>query len=206
MRSGNLPEKRNCMLGEGVAEGHWVECLAESLKNLQEVEVQVPWKAGVRETKTESIFEKSIRRPCDPQLRSPSIAVTELPLLTLCWTRQDSFCLRVGMGFPRKAGSPCTLSLEAPYPHPPSAPCTRLTFSGQDLKMLTLGRFPWKSYLNPLLWSLSVTGHPTQEPLHELFITTVNYEHRATGISKFLWNAPRIEKWLRTKAPKPQRK
>lgn len=92
----NLLEKRNCVLGERVAGGIGGSVLQNPEKP-QELEVQVPWKVGVKgELKTESLFEKSIEESMQsPASLSFQAAVRQPALLTPHWTRGDSFCLRI---------------------------------------------------------------------------------------------------------------
>lgn len=132
-----LTREEKLHVGEGVAEGALMEVPCRILKKPQEVEVQVPWKAGVRgKPKTGSIFEKSV----EGAMRSQLIHFQPWSwscLLTLCWTRQDSFCLRVGIGFPRESRGVLPWALRAPL--------ILITHSSSLHKLHSLGKI-WRCW------------------------------------------------------------
>ena len=197
------------MLGRG-CRGHWWKCLAESWKTSGSGSTSSLKSRSERGTENRKLLWKIRRRthaiPSPAPLPASSHgAAPPHPALN----QTGFFLLRVGMGFHRKAGECCTLSLEAPLSSSPTSSSLHQAYilwagsEDADTWQVPVKKLPKSPYCE----ACQLLAPPHTETFPWTFYNhCVKYEHRVTGIRKFLWKAPRIEKSLRPKAPKPRRK
>ena len=209
MRNGNLSRKRNCILGRGCW-GHWWKCLAESWKTSGSGSTSSLKSRSERGTENRELLWKIRRRshaipsPAPLPVSSHGAAPPHPAL------NQTGFFLPEGRhGFPQESRGvlhPESWGSLILIPHL-QLPAPGLHSLGRSWRCWHLAGPMKKLPKSPYCEACQLLAPPHTETFPWTFYNhCVKYEHRVTGISKFLWKAPRIETLLRPKAPKPWRK